>query len=159
MWKRQEKGHTQQAATVRCGEKALHHVTAVDVLTLSHGLSESYSPWTQCSSCISVCLPSLGRGAEMGLKVRELHLDTHRAFLLYKQSTDNVAKFDQFQLTGWLEVLLFRCSCRRWMFWYYSPALLIWCVATLVNLYAKPTPWQDILLQYFRNTLLLSWYH
>lgn len=63
-------------------EGALHHVTAVDVLTLSHGLSESYSPRTQCSSCISVCLLSLEHGAEMGLELRELHLDTRRAPIL-----------------------------------------------------------------------------
>lgn len=38
-------------------------MTVVDVLTRSHGLSESYSPQTRCSSCISVCRPSLGHGA------------------------------------------------------------------------------------------------
>lgn len=63
-------------------EKALHHVTTVDVPQLSHGLSESYSPWTQCSSCFGVCLLSVGHGVEKGLELRKLHLDTHRAFLL-----------------------------------------------------------------------------
>lgn len=58
---------------------------------LSHGLSENYSPWTQCSSCISVCLPSLGYGAEMGPELSELHLDIHRALLLYWHEADNVA--------------------------------------------------------------------
>ena len=76
MWKRRKRATHTRAHTytqthkggngVRHEEKALQHVTAVDVLTLSHGRSESYSPRTQCSSCIRICLPSRGHGAETG---------------------------------------------------------------------------------------------
>lgn len=72
-----EKGWKKQIYTTdQCGEKTLHHVTAVDVLAFSHALSKSYSHWAECSSCIRACQPSAGHGPEMGLEWTELHLYT-----------------------------------------------------------------------------------
>ena len=90
VWKRQEKGHPQQAAGSGM-ESAAPCDRCGCTNALSHGLSESYSPRIQCSSCISVSLPSLGHGAEMGLELRELHLDTHRALVLHKHRAENIS--------------------------------------------------------------------